>query len=217
MYRGTGVSQGKRIAENAEGSQGAQSGGGPSGHAGTGWRAPDEFRETDCHWPMYHAVPGWLRTDGRVWVTSHADAFDEPAAQRYLLELDENGQKATLGPWSGTNTNGTPSTFNCLDWSSTSGTLSGREGRLGHATSEWIQSNSVSPCDEDRPIYCLGTGAPSTPSVPDPGLRRIFVGTALIDGDTAPTTMDAILPSYLYRYRPYGQYARMKPGIDAAD
>ena len=27
-----------------------------------------------------------------------------------------------------------------------------------------------------------------------------------------PTTMDSILPTYLYRYRPYGQYSRMRPG-----
>ena len=34
----------------------------------------------------------------------------------------------------------------------------------------------------------------------------------LTDLGITPTTMDAILPTYLYRYRPYGQYARMKPG-----
>lgn len=31
------------------------------------------------------------------------------------------------------------------------------------------------------------------------------------------TTMDAILPTYLYRYRPYGQYARMKPSADTPE
>ena len=36
----------------------------------------------------------------------------------------------------------------------------------------------------------------------------------LTDLGITPTTMDSILPSYLYRYRPYGQYARMKPSID---
>lgn len=37
------------------------------------------------------------------------------------------------------------------------------------------------------------------------GLRELGV---------TPTTMDSILPTYLYRYRPYGQYARMKPGAE---
>jgi NADH dehydrogenase len=30
-------------------------------------------------------------------------------------------------------------------------------------------------------------------------------------GVTSPTTMEAVLPSYLHVYRPHGQYARMKP------
>ena len=33
----------------------------------------------------------------------------------------------------------------------------------------------------------------------------------LEDLDIVPVTMDAILPTYLYRYRPYGQYSRMRP------
>ena len=37
----------------------------------------------------------------------------------------------------------------------------------------------------------------------------------LSDLGVSPTTMDTILPTYLYRYRPYGQYARMKPSADA--
>ncbi len=36
----------------------------------------------------------------------------------------------------------------------------------------------------------------------------------LSDIGITPTTMESVLPSYLYRFRPYGQYARMKPGID---
>ena len=36
----------------------------------------------------------------------------------------------------------------------------------------------------------------------------------LSDLGVTGTTMDSILPTYLYRYRPYGQYARMKPSAD---
>lgn len=37
---------------------------------------------------------------------------------------------------------------------------------------------------------------------------------SLTDLGITPTTMETILPTYLYRYRPYGQYARMKTGAD---
>jgi NADH dehydrogenase len=36
----------------------------------------------------------------------------------------------------------------------------------------------------------------------------------LSDLGVSPTTLETILPTYLYRYRPYGQYARMKPSAD---
>ena len=39
----------------------------------------------------------------------------------------------------------------------------------------------------------------------------------LNDLGITPTTMDAILPSYLYMYRPYGQYARMKPSAETVE
>lgn len=39
----------------------------------------------------------------------------------------------------------------------------------------------------------------------------------LTDLGVTPTTLDSILPSYLYMYRPYGQYARMKPSAEAVD
>lgn len=39
----------------------------------------------------------------------------------------------------------------------------------------------------------------------------------LSDLGITPTTMDAILPTYLYMYRPYGQYARMKPSAEAGE
>ncbi len=39
----------------------------------------------------------------------------------------------------------------------------------------------------------------------------------LNDLGITPTTMDAILPTYLYMYRPYGQYARMKPSAETVE
>ena len=43
----------------------------------------------------------------------------------------------------------------------------------------------------------------------------VGTGKTLQDLGITPTPMEAILPTYLYRFRPYGQYAALRPKGEA--
>lgn len=111
---------------------------------------------------------------GDLVATSWATAFSGDAITNVLemALLDIFTDMGALGPWTGSNYDGSVSANTCLDWTSPSAGDTGRRGRSSQSTGAWIEfSDPV--CSAVIPMFCLYVFDDYTPSPTAPTLRPV--------------------------------------------
>jgi hypothetical protein len=96
----------------------------------------------------------WFRLDG-VQLVSQASDF---ATTRMLapLNLRYDGTYATDGAWTGADApNQPPTTFNCSNWTSGSGSQVGTAGHSSSGDKDWFSDWTGPPCSQLGSVYCL--------------------------------------------------------------
>jgi hypothetical protein len=130
-----------------------------------------------------NGATGWVRPDGLPVTTNFLDvAMSNMNKMFYLPRLDELGQPVddVLNPRvnvvTGTNTDGTASTSNCKDWTSSAFSdmaAAGTESSYGYDT--WF--SAAPSCSQAAPLYCWGIDykVDVTPPKPPAGARLMFI------------------------------------------
>ena len=147
-------------------------------------------KEDDCGQPSLPDSAGpWVRTDGHPFAPT-IDRLLSPSNEVYAaIQYDENGQLVGGdNVFAGTFVNGAAAAELCtdpltlLDWTSDSGSVTGRYGSTYHGSATWT-SDFVGFCDFPQRLFCFqkGAGGP-LPPFPQSG-KRAFVSSALGPGD----------------------------------
>ena len=90
-----------------------------------------------------------ISTRSNFWTTMHSASITTDATGSNIVTC------ASCGVWTGTNTDGTPETEDCLNWRSGS---SLRQGSIGDAgdVSDWVEvSSGPQQCSQQFRLYCI--------------------------------------------------------------
>jgi hypothetical protein len=97
------------------------------------------------------ATGPWKRLDGVLVFNNHANLATQPLA---LIDIDENGSLAGGAAWTGTNTGGRKSIYNCQSWTDGSSSAIGDYGRVDQGTDQWTAAGATD-CSQPLRVYCL--------------------------------------------------------------
>ncbi len=116
--------------------------------------------------------PGWVRTDGRVFVSSVQSLRDRRIF--YPLMLDALGNRRSGSAHTGTDIYGQTSASRCQDWTVADGDSSMR-GMVDAGNERWLGGNTT-PCSNLAALYCfsIDRGPAPAPDIPSGG-RIMFV------------------------------------------
>jgi hypothetical protein len=120
-------------------------------------------------------TPGWVRTDGRVWVETTAALLSVTGPMYYPPRLDENGSDVGAAPLvTALDALGQPLAENCGDWTDPLSPNAFRVGWSDGGIEAWTDGSPWS-CDDPAHLLCLQIDGPDAVSLQTQTGRLAFV------------------------------------------
>ncbi|MBI4141977.1 DUF4215 domain-containing protein [Candidatus Woesearchaeota archaeon] len=119
------------------------------------WKAWISDSTTEAKERVYNSLDySYRRVDGKIVANNWADLIDSSLDNP--MNLTETGTILTPfdSSWTGTLANGTKDTSNCINWTTTSGSIYGRVGSVGSTQSPWT-GGAAGSCNLTHHIYCF--------------------------------------------------------------
>lgn len=97
-----------------------------------------------------------IRRDG-VEIVSNAENLKIPVDLSVPVNIDENKKKIMRGEyaWTGSGDNGSPTTFDCDDFTTNSVNKRGTVGQVDQQSSLWTSDPATQTCDVKNHLYCF--------------------------------------------------------------